>query len=173
MVFCWRLFSWPWYPCPLRHGLPWPLIPLPSRCSRRGRKMHRTTSPSTSSWRAWSSRLQKKYPGELKINLVGGPEAVKIQDQVHAAQTGMVDIVHTTNAYYVSLLPEADAMKLSELRPWEESERCLGLLQRPARKKARSLFPGKDRDGSALHALPHQAHYYRGFERVQHQQYCN
>jgi TRAP-type C4-dicarboxylate transport system substrate-binding protein len=32
----------------------------------------------------------------------------------------MVDIVHTTNAYYVSLLPEADAMKLSELTPWEE-----------------------------------------------------
>lgn len=65
-------------------------------------------------------QVAKKYPGELKINLVGGPEAVKIQDQVHAAQTGMVDIVHTTNAYYVSLLPEVDAMKLSEFTPWEE-----------------------------------------------------
>jgi len=65
-------------------------------------------------------QVAKKYPGELKINLVGGPEAVKITDQVHAAQTGMVDIVHTTNAYYVSLLPEADAMKLSQLTPWEE-----------------------------------------------------
>jgi TRAP-type C4-dicarboxylate transport system substrate-binding protein len=65
-------------------------------------------------------QIAKKYPGELKINFIGGPEAVKIQDQVHAAQTGMVDIVHTTNAYYVSLLPEADAMKLSELTPWEE-----------------------------------------------------
>jgi TRAP-type C4-dicarboxylate transport system substrate-binding protein len=65
-------------------------------------------------------QVAKKYPGELKINLVGGPEAVKITDQVQAAQTGMVDIVHTTNAYYVHLLPEVDAMKLSELRPWEE-----------------------------------------------------
>ena len=65
-------------------------------------------------------QVAQKYPGELKINLIGGPEAVKIEDQVHSAQTGMVDIVHTTNAYYVSLLPEADAMKLSELRPWEE-----------------------------------------------------
>ena len=65
-------------------------------------------------------QIEKKYPGELKINLVGGPEAVKITDQVHAAQTGMVDIVHTTNAYYVSLLPEADAMKLSDFTPWEE-----------------------------------------------------
>jgi TRAP-type C4-dicarboxylate transport system substrate-binding protein len=65
-------------------------------------------------------QVAQKYPGELKINLVGGPEVVKIQDQVHAAQTGMVDIVHTTNAYYVHLLPEADAMKLSNLTPWEE-----------------------------------------------------
>jgi TRAP-type C4-dicarboxylate transport system substrate-binding protein len=32
----------------------------------------------------------------------------------------MVDIVHTTNAYYVHLLPEADAMKLSNYTPWEE-----------------------------------------------------
>ena len=67
-----------------------------------------------------AQQVAKKYPGELKINLVGGPEAVKIQDQVHAAQTGMVDIVHTTNAYYVHLLPEADAMKLSDFTPWEE-----------------------------------------------------
>ena len=65
-------------------------------------------------------QVAKKYPGELKINLIGGPEAVKITDQVQAAQTGMVDIVHTTNAYYVHLLPEADAMKLSNLTPWEE-----------------------------------------------------
>jgi TRAP-type C4-dicarboxylate transport system substrate-binding protein len=65
-------------------------------------------------------QIAKKYPGELKINLIGGPEVVKIQDQVQAAQTGMVDIVHTTNAYYVHLLPEVDAMKLSNLTPWEE-----------------------------------------------------
>ena len=65
-------------------------------------------------------QVAQKYPGELKINMIGGPEAIKIQDQVHAAQTGMVDIVHTTSAYYVSLLPEVDAMKLSDLTPWEE-----------------------------------------------------
>src|SRR4030066_417965 len=67
-----------------------------------------------------AQQVAKQYPGELKINLVGGPEAVKIQDQVQAAQRGMVDIVHTTNAYYVSLLPEVDAMKLTNFRPWEE-----------------------------------------------------
>ena len=62
----------------------------------------------------------KKYPGELKIQFVGGPEAVKTQDQVQACQRGMVDMVFTTNAYYVSLLPEVDALKLSVFTPAEE-----------------------------------------------------
>jgi TRAP-type C4-dicarboxylate transport system substrate-binding protein len=64
--------------------------------------------------------VAKKYPGELKINYVGGPEAVKSTDQVQACQRGMVDLVYTTNAYYVSVLPEVDAYKLSEFTPSEE-----------------------------------------------------
>jgi TRAP-type C4-dicarboxylate transport system substrate-binding protein len=64
--------------------------------------------------------VTKKYPGELKINYVGGPEAVKSTDQVQAGQRGMVDMVYTTNAYYLSVLPEVDAYKLSELTPMEE-----------------------------------------------------
>jgi len=67
--------------------------------------------------------VAKKYPGELKIQYIGGPEAVKTQDQVQALQRGMVDICYTTNAYYVSVLPEVDAMKLSEFNPTEERAR--------------------------------------------------
>ena len=67
--------------------------------------------------------VAKKYPGELKIQYIGGPEAVKTSDQVQALQRGMVDICYTTNAYYVSLLPEADAMKLSPFSPEEERAR--------------------------------------------------
>jgi TRAP-type C4-dicarboxylate transport system substrate-binding protein len=64
--------------------------------------------------------VAKKYPGELKINYVGGPEAVKSTDQVQAGQRGMVDMVYTTNAYYLSVLPEVDVYKLSDLTPMEE-----------------------------------------------------
>ncbi len=67
--------------------------------------------------------VTKKYPGELKIQYVGGPEAVKTPDQVQACQRGMVDMVFTTNAYYVSLLPEIDALKLSVFTPSEERAR--------------------------------------------------
>lgn len=64
--------------------------------------------------------VAKKYSGELKIQFVGGPEAVKTPDQVQACQRGMVDMVFTTNAYYVSVLPDVDALKLSVFKPAEE-----------------------------------------------------
>jgi TRAP-type C4-dicarboxylate transport system substrate-binding protein len=64
--------------------------------------------------------VAKKYPGELKIQFIGGPEAVKTMDQVQALQRGMVDMVFTTSAYYVSVLPEVDALKLSNFTPSEE-----------------------------------------------------
>ena len=64
--------------------------------------------------------VAKKYPGELKIQYIGGPEAVKTPDQVQALQRGMVDMVFTTSAYYVSVLPEVDAVKLSDFAPSEE-----------------------------------------------------
>ena len=64
--------------------------------------------------------VAKKAPGELKIVTVGGPEAVKTMDQVQAAQRGMVDMVFTTNAYYLSVLPEVDTLKLSPFSPMEE-----------------------------------------------------
>jgi TRAP-type C4-dicarboxylate transport system substrate-binding protein len=64
--------------------------------------------------------VAKKYPGELKIQYIGGPEAVKTPDQVQALQRGMVDMVFTTSAYYLSVLPEVDALKLSDFTPSEE-----------------------------------------------------
>ena len=64
--------------------------------------------------------VAKKAPGELKIQYIGGPEAVKTMDQVQAAQRGMIDMVFTTNAYYLSVLPEVDSIKLSALNPMEE-----------------------------------------------------
>jgi TRAP-type transport system periplasmic protein len=64
--------------------------------------------------------VKQKAPGELKIQFIGGPEAVKSPDQVQALERGMVDMVFTTTAYYVSVLPEVDAYKLSMFTPAEE-----------------------------------------------------
>ena len=64
--------------------------------------------------------VAKKAPGELKIQYIGGPEAIQSTDQVQAVQRGQVDLVFTTNAYYLSVIPEVDALKLSDYSPSEE-----------------------------------------------------
>lgn len=64
--------------------------------------------------------VKKRCPGELKINYIGGPETIKHTDQVQAVQRGIIDMAFTTNAYYTSLLPEIDALKLSDFSAPEE-----------------------------------------------------
>jgi TRAP-type C4-dicarboxylate transport system substrate-binding protein len=68
-------------------------------------------------------KVAKRYPGELKINYLGGPEVVKTMEQVQGLKTGLIDMCFTTTAYYTSLLPEVDAVKLSEFPAWQERER--------------------------------------------------
>jgi TRAP-type C4-dicarboxylate transport system substrate-binding protein len=64
--------------------------------------------------------VAKKYPGELKVQHIGGPEAVKTPDQVQALQRGMVDMVYTSGAYYTNVLSEIDSLKLTNYKPAEE-----------------------------------------------------
>lgn len=67
--------------------------------------------------------VAKNYPGQLKINYIGGPETIKSMDQAQAVQRGIVDMAFLTTAYYVSILPEVDAIKLSEFSAPEERQR--------------------------------------------------
>ena len=64
--------------------------------------------------------VAKKYPGELKVQYLGGPEVVKPPDQAQAVQRGMVDMLYTSGAYYTNVLPEIDALKLTNYTPTEE-----------------------------------------------------
>jgi len=64
--------------------------------------------------------VAKQAPGELKLQYIGGPEAVKAADQAQALQRGMVDIIFTAGAYYQGVLPDIDALKLTDFNPWEE-----------------------------------------------------
>ena len=78
-------------------------------------------------FKAWTTFIEtvdqmvaKRAPGELKIQFLGGPEVVKAADQAAAVQRGMVDMLYTSGAYYTNVLPEIDALKLSNFTPSEE-----------------------------------------------------
>ena len=64
--------------------------------------------------------VAKRAPGELKLQYIGGPEAVKATDKAQALQRGMVDIIFTAGTYYQGVLPDIDALKLTDFTPWEE-----------------------------------------------------
>jgi TRAP-type C4-dicarboxylate transport system substrate-binding protein len=88
--------------------------------------------------------VAQKAPGQLKIQFIGGPEAVKTNDQVEALQRGMVDIVFTTNAYYVSLFSGTN-------------ERGLGIYKRPSQDE-RPLLSRKTRHPDSFPSVSQEAH---------------
>lgn len=68
-------------------------------------------------------KAEKKYPGEIEIQYTGGPEVIPSNEQVEAARMGVVDMVFTTDGYYTSAVPEANALSVSMFDGWEERSR--------------------------------------------------
>ncbi len=64
--------------------------------------------------------LAEKYPGELKIQYLGGPEVIPSRDQAEAIRMGTIDMMFATAAYYAGIAPAANAGKLSQMTSTEE-----------------------------------------------------
>ena len=67
--------------------------------------------------------INKKAGGELRIDLLGGPEIVDTYDQPQAIINGVVDMTHTFPDTYKSNILETCALGLSEITPQEERTR--------------------------------------------------
>jgi TRAP-type C4-dicarboxylate transport system substrate-binding protein len=61
--------------------------------------------------------VAKEYPGQLEIKYTGGPEVIPNREQVEALRNGLVDMVFTTDGYYVSAVPEVNALSLTQIKP--------------------------------------------------------
>lgn len=70
--------------------------------------------------KAANEYLSQKYPGELKIKYLGGPEVIPSRDQPEAIRMGTIDMMFGTAAYYAGIAPAANAGKLSVLTAAEE-----------------------------------------------------
>jgi TRAP-type C4-dicarboxylate transport system substrate-binding protein len=66
--------------------------------------------------------LEAKYPGQVEIKYIGGPEAVPIPDQPEALRKGQVDMYYGTAAYYAGIAPAANTTKLSQLTSQKEKD---------------------------------------------------
>src|SRR5690606_26995734 len=67
-------------------------------------------------------KVNEEGKGLVRIEYLGGPPAMPPFEVGSAVSRGVVDMANVTSAFYTSLLPAADALKLGELTLEEERE---------------------------------------------------
>jgi len=91
-----------------------------------------------------NKRLQQKYPGQLEIKYLGGPEVIPTRDQPEALRAGTVELYFGTDAYYAGIAPSANASKLTQITSWEERARgANAIFDEIHRKKLNSTYLGR------------------------------
>jgi len=90
------------------------------------------------------AKVDAQSPGKFEIQYLGGPEVIPYNEQIEALRNGLVDMVFTTTGYYVSAVPEADALNLSWLLPWEERAKGVNdLMNKIHQEKINSYYLGR------------------------------
>ncbi len=90
------------------------------------------------------AKVDKEAPGQFEIQFLGGPEVIPNMEQVEAARKGLVDLVSTTAGYYLSVVPEADAMTLTRIRSWEERAKGVNdLMNKIHQEKVNCFYLGR------------------------------
>jgi TRAP-type C4-dicarboxylate transport system substrate-binding protein len=76
----------------------------------------------TRNFNLFADEVRRASRDEVRFRYAGGPEAIPPFEQIEAVRRGVVQVALLPAAYFVSFLPEADAMKLSPYLPWEERQ---------------------------------------------------
>src|SRR2546427_12778299 len=63
----------------------------------------------------FAQKLNAEGKGSLQLNFIGGPKAMPPFEVGNAVRTGVVDVALTTGAFYTNIMPEADALKLTQV----------------------------------------------------------
>jgi TRAP-type C4-dicarboxylate transport system substrate-binding protein len=63
----------------------------------------------------WIAKVNAEGKGNVRLNFIGGPKAIPTFEVGNAVKTGVVDMAMSTGAFYTNLMPEADALKLTQI----------------------------------------------------------
>lgn len=104
----------------------------------------RTDHPLASAIPIFIDKVKEKSSGEVVIDYLGGPEVIPALEQVEALRKGkMIDMVFSVSAYYQAVVPEAIALHLSRILPWEERQSGFYDLMVEYHKKANLMYLGR------------------------------
>jgi TRAP-type C4-dicarboxylate transport system substrate-binding protein len=96
--------------------------------------------------------LNASGKGTLQLNFIGGPKAMPPFEVGNAVRTGVVDIGMTTGAFYTNIMPEADALKLTQLPgPELRKNGAVDLINRVWNEKANMQYLGRVIDFTPFH----------------------
>lgn len=88
--------------------------------------------------------LADKFPDQIEIRYLGGPEVIPVKDQAEALRTGTVEMYFGTDAYYAGIAPAANVSKLTQLFSWEERERGVNdIYDKIHREKLNATYLGR------------------------------
>ena len=97
-------------------------------------------------------RLNAEGKGSLQLNFIGGPKAMPPFEVGNAVRTGVVDMAMTTGAFYTNIMPEADALKLTQLPgPELRKNGAIDLVNRIWNEKANMQYLGRVIDYTPFH----------------------
>ncbi len=77
------------------------------------------TEDTIAIFKMWMEKVNAAGKGQIRIELLGGPEVFPVSDQMNALSKGLVDIVMTFTAH-TALVPEIDTSGMSDISPTEE-----------------------------------------------------
>jgi len=88
-------------------------------------------------------KVNEAGKGVVRIQVVGGPEAIPPFEQADALRTGVVDMLYAPGTYYLGLIPEADAVAASTVTPMEARENgAFEILKKPFAEKMNAEILG-------------------------------
>ena len=87
--------------------------------------------------------------GVVRIEFIGGPEAIPTFDQPEAVRTGVIDIVYAPGSYYPGLVPETDALVGANVSPMEQRARVGTWIDEQWQAVDRSLIRRTSGNGSS------------------------
>ena len=98
------------------------------------------------------SKLNADGRGTLQLNFIGGPKAMPPFEIGNAVRTGVVDIGMTTGAFYTNIMPEADALKLTQMpAPELRKNGATDLINKIWNEKANMQYLGRVIDYTPFH----------------------
>ena len=97
-------------------------------------------------------KLNAEGKGQLQLNFIGGPKAMPPFEVGKAVQSGVIDIGMATGAFYTNVMPEADALKLTQVNMQEQRKNgAYDLINKIWNEKANMQYLGRVIDYTPFH----------------------